>query len=95
MSADDPIISAHAAQRWDERTPADSVAPKTAWEHAQRVAGPEQTTHTDECRVHISTGAVLLRVNHRIVTVLTERELDQDAYQQIKPVLDAGTETPA
>ncbi|WP_323190427.1 hypothetical protein [Halostella sp. PRR32] len=86
-----PHVTQHAAQRWDKRSPSDSVAPETAWSEGQRVSGPERPTGTDECRVHHSTRTVLLRCNSRIVTVLTERELDQDAHRYVAPVFEEAT----
>jgi len=89
------ILSAHAAARWDQRAPADAIAPEVAWEHAQRVDGLPLLTGTDECRVHQPTRTVLLRRDSCIVSVLSERELSQDEYRYVAPVLDAGAETPA
>jgi hypothetical protein len=83
-----PHITQHAATRWDARTPADSVAPETAWTLGQHVAGPERPTGTDECRVHHATRTVLLRCNNCIVTVLSERELGRDAHRHVAPVLE-------
>jgi hypothetical protein len=85
----DPFVTDHAATRWDERTAPDSVSPETAWQAGQRVTGPEIPTGTDECRVHQTTRTVLLRCNGRIVTVLSERELDEDVQRDVAPLLEA------
>jgi len=63
-------LSDHAVFRWDERTPADSVAPETAWAHGQRITDLERVTGADECRYHRPTETVLLRRDRTIVTVL-------------------------
>lgn len=86
-----PHVTQHAATRWDQRSPADAVAPETAWTIAQRVAGPERQMGGDECRVHHATRTVLLRCNNCIVTVLTEREVDEDVYRHVAPVLAEAT----
>ena len=87
VSADEPFVSDHAATRWDQRTAPDSVAPEIAWEQAQHVSGPEVATGTDECRVHHPTRTVLLRTSGSIVTVLSERELQEDVQRYVDPVL--------
>lgn len=73
-----PVVTEHAAQRWDERTPADSVAPETAWKQAEPddvldssiAAYIETHSECAEARYHSPTGTALLRVGFRIVTVL-------------------------
>jgi len=88
-----PYVTQHAAQRWDERSPASSVAPETAWKTGQRTTGVAKRHGTDECRVHEPTQTVLLRRNYRIVTVLSVRELDQDAYRHVAPVFEESEAT--
>lgn len=71
MAADgDVVCSDHLAMRWDERTPADSVAPETAWEQAVRIRDAELVTGADECRYHEPTGTILLRNDHTLVTAM-------------------------
>lgn len=87
VSIDEPFVSDHAASRWDERTEPGSVSPESAWKQAQHVSGPEVPTGTDECRVHHPTRTVLLRTSGSIVTVLSERELQEDVQRHVDPVL--------
>jgi len=93
MSSSEPVVSNHAGKRWDQRTPPDSVSPETAWEHSQRVNGPERLTGTDEARVHLPTQTVLLRSQDCIVTVLSERECSRDVYNYVEPVINQTTES--
>ena len=73
-----PKVSQHAAQRWDERTPVDSVAPETAWRDAKAETAVDAAVNgtieayadCDEARYHDPTGTALLRKNAVIVTVL-------------------------
>lgn len=78
-----PIVTGHAAERWDERTPADSVAPEAAWRHGQRIRAAERPTRSDECRLHHPTRTLLLRQGSRIVTVLLSAECTQDVQRAI------------
>jgi len=89
IPGEEPHVTDHAAARWDQRTSPDSVAPETAWKAGQRVSGPEIPTGTDECRVHQATRTVLLRAGGSIVTVLSERELDEDVQRDVAPLLEA------
>lgn len=73
-----PVVSDHAATRWDERTPVDSVAPETAWRDAKADTAVDAAVNgtieayadCDEARYHDPTGTALLRKNAVIVTVL-------------------------
>lgn len=78
-----PLVTAHAAQRWDERTPAAAVAPETAWRHGQRIRAAERPTGMDECRLHHPTRTLLLRQGLRIVTVLSSAEYTEDMQRAI------------
>lgn len=71
-----PWVTRHAASRWDDRTPAGSVAPETAWRHAQRVDARPPLQSFDEVRVHQAAGAVLLRRNYHIETVYDLDDLE-------------------
>lgn len=83
------FVTAHAADRWDERTPPDAVAPETAWTASTRVRAAARAEGVDEARVHQASGAVLLRRDTSIVTVLSERELAADVQRHITPILEA------
>lgn len=61
-------VSEHAAERWDERTAPDSVAPETAWMSSERRTDIEGTHGFDEARLHRPTGVVLGRCRAAIVT---------------------------
>jgi hypothetical protein len=73
-----PAVSRHAATRWDERTPVDSVAPETAWRDARAESAVDAAVNgtieayadCDEARYHEPTGTALLRKDAVIVTVL-------------------------
>jgi|GEM_PF-1674436 len=85
-----PPVTEHAANRWDTRTDPASVAPETAWAHAQRVRAAERPTGTDEVRFHAPSGALLLRCGTSIVTVLdaTDDNLRRDVQQAVAPLLE-------
>jgi len=77
VAADDDLItdggvfvSKHAADRWDERTPPDSVAPETAWRCSERRADLTLDTGLDEVRLHRETHVLLGRNGAVIVTAL-------------------------
>lgn len=70
MSGDTVHLSAHAAHRWDNRTPADSVSPEQAWADARPSDRLTGYTHADEARFHRPTETVLVRRGPTIVTVL-------------------------
>ena len=89
MSETDPYPTAHALDRWDERTNPGSVSPETAWAHSQRHDGATAACGVPEVRLHPPTGALLLRDGFRIVTVLTEDEI-RDATLR-RSVADAST----
>lgn len=78
-----PLVTGHAAERWDERTPADAVAPETAWRHSQRERSVERRFGADECRLHHPTRTLLLRVGNSIVTVLSPAEIPEDVLQAL------------
>jgi len=93
-----PVVSQHAAQRWDERTPVDSVAPETAWREAKAENAAEAAVNgtieayadCDEARYHGPTGTALLRKNAVIVTVLPNFDPRiRTAVQQAKPAVKA------
>ncbi|QLH81015.1 hypothetical protein [Halosimplex pelagicum] len=85
-----PPVTEHAADRWDARTDPASVAPETAWRHAQRVRAAERPTGTDEVRFHAPSGALLLRCGTSIVTVLdaTDDDPRRDVQQAVAPLLE-------
>lgn len=83
----EPHVSDHAADRWDERTDDDSVAPEAAWGRAQRVAGAEHHARADEVRAFAPERVVLLRRGNTILTVLSEGEMDDDLRRAVAPVL--------
>lgn len=70
MATIEPTLSPHAADRWDERTAPDSVAPETAWHHAERRSDLERPCRADEVRLHRPTGTILVRDGLDIVTVM-------------------------
>ena len=79
-----PHVTDHAADQWDERTDPRSVAPETAWAHAQRHDGASISLHgPDEVRYHCPTRTLLLRVGHAIVTVYPETFLDEPARRVV------------
>jgi hypothetical protein len=73
-----PVVTDHAADAWNDRTPHDSVAPETAWDDAEPDGVTDNAiaayieTHTGvaEARYHRPTGTALLRRGPCIVTVL-------------------------
>ena len=92
---DVPPVSEHAADRWDERTDPRSVAPETAWEHAQRLCGAGPIVHVSEVRFHHGTGTLLLYEPPSITTVLAIDEASDELYHAIKHALpDDDRRTP-
>ena len=89
QQADVPPVTKHAADRWDQRTAPDSVAPETAWEHAQRITVPGPVVRADEVRLHGDTGALLLRRGPCIATVLTVTEASDELSHAIEHALPA------
>lgn len=72
---DDVVVSDHAADRWDQRTPPTSVAPETAWTEALPVGStPTKVRNMDEIRYHTPTETLLFRAATRIVTVYERDE---------------------
>jgi DNA-binding PadR family transcriptional regulator len=75
------FVSEHAADRWDERTPPDSVAPETAWEHSERRTDLRGPSDFAEVRYHRATGVVLGRCGATIVTVLPPQDTTSDPQE--------------
>ncbi|NHN40502.1 hypothetical protein G9C85_02470 [Halorubellus sp. JP-L1] len=68
----DPVVTKHAADRWDQRTPPDSVSPEAAWTEGceMRLESRTEFRSIDEARYHQPTETVLLRYTSVIRTVL-------------------------
>lgn len=79
--AESPHITAHAADRWDERTAADAVSPETAWHDATRLPDLASDQH-DELRVHEPQAVVLARRDAAIVTILATTGPDAQQWLQ-------------
>lgn len=81
-------FTTHAAERWDERTLVDAVAPETAWRDAINVSGErvpwysdgrrarirEHFPDIDEIRYHGPTDMVLLCDGLEVCTVIDASE---------------------
>ena len=90
----EPYITAHALDRWNERTSPGSAPPETTRARGQRHDGATIACRVEEVRLHQPTGALLLRDGSRLVTVLTEAEIgDTDARRSIAEV--SSTNQPA
>ena len=96
-----PAVSQHAAQRWDERTPVDSVAPEKAWDEAEPqnvvdaaiAAHIEAHSESDEARYHDPTGTALLRKDVSITTVLPSSDPRiREAIEHIDPDPSSGVD---
>lgn len=85
-ATDAPPVSHHAAQRWDQRTAPDSVAPETAWAHGQRI-NTDRTFRASEVRYHRPTGTLLLHKPPSIMTVLTVEDMTDRQYHAVKHAL--------
>lgn len=75
-----PVVTYHAADQWDARTGAGSVAPETLWRDAWEmsvVSHPEYRWN-DEMRYHEPTETVLVRRNEVIPTVLAASGHESD-----------------
>lgn len=93
-------MSRHASERWDERCPADAVAPETAWEQGVTI---DESAHglfadqygnvPDEVRTfgEIETSrpyqAVMIERNETIRTVLTQGMFDAPTTAYIAELL--------
>jgi len=82
------FVTDHALERWDTRTDPTSISPEAAWQRAQRVSGPEMEMGGDEARVYVPEGVLLLRVAHSIVTVVSEREMQDRVRRHVAPLLN-------
>lgn len=71
-TVDDPVVTQHAAQQWDRRTPPESVAPETAWREAweMRLEAHPDYHNIHETRFHRPTETVFLRITGVIRTIL-------------------------
>lgn len=76
-----PRVTEHAADRWDQRTPFDSISPERAWTESQRITSLEVPCRADEVRYHPPTRAVLVERANRIVTVMTPPFRDEIAHR--------------
>lgn len=75
VDADEIVVSEHAADRWDQRTPPTSIAPETAWGEALPVGvSSPRYRNLDEIRYHTATETLLFRDATRIVTVYERDE---------------------
>jgi hypothetical protein len=84
-------VTEHAADRWDQRTPVDSVAPETAWKHAQRHSDATARLAGDEARIHHPTESILIRDRGRICTVLAKPLADDVLEEIVDDVLAHST----
>ncbi|WP_135302614.1 hypothetical protein [Haloarcula amylovorans] len=86
FTPDTPFVTAHAADRWDERTAPDSVAPETAWAHAQRIdaGGPFRSV---DVRLHHGSETLLLREHGAITSVYQLNRLTPKQYHAVKHAL--------
>lgn len=65
-----PTPTGHALQRWDQRTPADSVSPERAWQNAwEMTLDHPEYNRIDEARYHHDSRVVLCRKGTALVTV--------------------------
>lgn len=87
-TSDVPIVSEHAHDRWDERTNPTSVAPETAWLHAQRVAADGPFLNVDELRYHRATRTLLLYDSPTITTVYSVDNLTDRAHAAVEHALE-------
>lgn len=95
FAPDTPTVTGHAADRWDERTSVDSVAPETAWHDAVKLP-PRAMDIDEEKRVYEPQGVVLCRDGDEIQTVMdaagpdAEQWLQSMVYETVGPIwLDA------
>lgn len=102
MSPDSPfydghvVITDHAADRWDERTSPDSVAPEAGWHAGTRLPPRVCGKHADEYRVYEPEAVVLARRDRSVVTVLAttgpdaERWLVEAVYEAVGNIWDSA-----
>lgn len=62
------IVTAHAAERWHERTVSPGVGPIVAWNESERRQVDD--LQGDEIRFHRATDSLLVRKGSRLVTVI-------------------------
>ena len=84
----EPHLTSHALDRWDSRTDAASVAPETAWLDGVDVdlvtpffEGRTQPHPPDEVRFHRPSGALFVRYDASIVTILRADGVDDGAVR--------------
>lgn len=70
INHDSPTATRHALDRWDLRTPADSVSPEQAWHDAwEMTLDDPEYRRLDEVRYHHPSRVVLCRKGAGLITV--------------------------
>lgn len=80
-------VSAHAADRWHQRTDSPGIGPIVAWNEGDRTN--VRTIEGDELRYHRDTETILVRKEQVLVTVIdaaTARPaIQRSIYGRVKP----------